>query len=395
MTAPIGSWIGKYRVLQMLGKGGMGEVCLVEEVGTGQRRAMKTLHSAGPDSEVWRRFLNEGRVQHAISHPNIAAFHEMFLFEERLCLVTEFVDGETLFARIQRIGTLPVEEALHVLEQLCDALAYLHSRGIMHRDIKSANIKIASSGAVKLLDFGIARSQRTRGMTIAGTVMGTPEYLAPEQIAGLPADGRSEVWALGLLAYEMLLGRLPFGGAGDVALFRAIRDEEVHPPSLYNPAVTSPVDAMVLRCLEKRPSRRYESASEVRAAIAKLRHPHSFKYSLPPIFQPALEWVRSLPPVARIAALAGPVLLAALLFAMSSGTSEDSRTITVDVVSGAADVYSGGGRVGRTPYRTRVHLGDSVALELRKEGYLDQPVQFEVTERKSYSYAMQPSDLPR
>jgi serine/threonine protein kinase len=393
MAVPINSWIGNYRVLELLGAGGMGEVYLVEEGGTGRRRAMKTLLSGGPDSEVWRRFFNEGRVQHEINHPNIAAFHEMFLFEERPCLVMEYVDGETLWTRIQRTGALATGEALEILGRLCDALAYLHVCGIMHRDIKSANIKLTSSGLVKLLDFGIARSPRTPRMTVSGAVMGTPDYMAPEQIAGLPADGRSEVWALGLLAYEMLTGSLPFSGDDDVALFRAIRETEPHPPSALNPEVPRGVDAIVMRCLDKRPTRRYASPAEMGSAIAKVGTTPSRSWlgSEPR----ALQSLRRLPRSVRIAALAIPALIAILMFTTSSGTPEDMRTITLEVVEGSADVYANGSRVGRTPYRTRVRVGDSVSVELRKDGYLDQPVQFEVTERKTYSYAMQPSGLLR
>jgi serine/threonine protein kinase len=395
MPVAIGSWIGQYRVLELLGSGGMGEVYLVEESGTGRRRAMKTLRDGGPDSEVWRRFVNEGRVQHEVSHPNIAAFHEMFLFEERPCLVMEFVDGETLFSRIQRTGPMAVEETRRVLEQLCDALAYLHGKSIMHRDIKSANIKISSSGAVKLLDFGIARSQRTRGMTVTGTVMGTPEYLAPEQIAGMPADDRSEVWSLGLLGYEMLAGSLPFRAADDLSLFRLIRETDPQPPSAFRADVPAAVDGLVMRCLEKRPSRRYPSAAAVRSALGRSRQSSAVTASLMSVVQPWLARIQALPPRTRMAVLAVPAVFLVAVFALSSTTPEDVRSITVDVVEGRADVYVDGSRVGRTPYRTKVRLGESVALELRKDGYLDQPVQFEVSERKSYSYAMQPSGPPR
>jgi serine/threonine protein kinase len=223
MSVPLSSWIGSYRVIELLGSGGMGEVYLVEESGTGVRRALKTLRSGPQDSELWRRFMNEGRVQRELRHPNIAAFHEMFLVEDRPCLVMEYVDGETLFSRTHRLGPLPLDQALAVITHLCAALSYLHERGVMHRDLKSANIKITPGGSVKLLDFGIAKLKCAPGMTTVGTVMGTPEYLAPEQIGRMAADARSEIWALGLLAYEMLTGRLPFQVADENGLYDAIR----------------------------------------------------------------------------------------------------------------------------------------------------------------------------
>jgi serine/threonine-protein kinase len=256
-------WLGSYRVLEKLGAGGMGEVYLVEEAGTGIRRAMKTLRSSSRQSEDWMRFMNEGEVHHELRHPNITAFHEMFLCDGRPCMVMEYVDGETLYARIRRAGPLAVEDALAVTSSICAALEYLHERGVLHRDLKSANVKITSAGVVKLLDFGIAKRQRARGLTVEGTVIGTPEYLAPEQLSGAPPDVRSEIWALGLLMYEMTTGRLPFTG-DEAALYAAIRGTVPPPPSAWNAAVPPEVDSVVMRCLEKRPSRRFQAVSEVR-----------------------------------------------------------------------------------------------------------------------------------
>jgi len=273
MPVPIASWVGSYRVLEVLGSGGMGEVYLVEEAGSGVRRAMKTLRSVTPESEEWVRFMNEGHVHCDLHHPGIAAFHEMFVCDGRPCLVMEYVDGETLYSRIRRLGPLPVDQALAVVLHLCDALGYLHERGVLHRDVKSANVKITSRGMVKLIDFGIAKRQRTRGITTIGTVLGTPEYLAPEQIAGMPPDVRSEIWALGLLSYEMLTGQLPFAGPGEAELYAAIRAWTPPPPSTMNPEAPAEVDALVMRCLEKRPSRRFQSAAEVAQEVRRIQSP--------------------------------------------------------------------------------------------------------------------------
>ncbi|MCX6629833.1 MAG: serine/threonine-protein kinase [Candidatus Solibacter sp.] len=391
MSVPISSWIGNYEVVELLGSGGMGEVYLVEERGTRVRRAMKTLRSGSPDSDLWRRFMNEGRVHSALSHPNIASFHEMFLFADRPCLVMEYVDGETLFARIRRLGPLPWDQTLAVLSHLCEALSYLHERGVMHRDLKSANIKITSGGSVKLLDFGIAKLRRSPGMTMAGTVMGTPEYLAPEQIGGQAADARSEIWALGLLGYEMSTGRLPFDGEDELALYNAIRNINPPPPSALNPDVPPPVDSLVMRCLEKRPSRRYQATCEVAAAIRQTASPARGGQRLPAMPTVLLERWRGLSRGVRIAAIATVLLLVIWYVAALPSGSGEFRTITLEVVDGTADVYANGSRVGRTPHKTRARLGESVQFELRKNGYVDQPIQFEVTERKSYSYAMQPA----
>jgi eukaryotic-like serine/threonine-protein kinase len=393
---PLSSWLGDYQVLELLGSGGMGEVYLVEERGTRARHAMKTLRSASPGSELWQRFMNEGRVMSGLQHPNIAGFREMFQCDDRLCLVMDYVDGETLFSYVRRKGTLPVEEALAVVAHLCAALAYLRERGVLHRDLKSANVKITSTGTVKLLDFGIAKVKRTPGMTAHGAVMGTPEYLSPEQVAGTPADGRSEIWGLGLLAYEMLTGRLPFDGPEETALFEAIRNAAPARPSALNPAVPAQVDALVMKCLEKRPSRRFQAAEELRDAVHEA-------LAGGPATEPFGVWVqgwtermrsawRRLTPRVRlaVAAVVAVVVLLGIASMFSSGSGE-YRSIVVDVVDGRADVYARGSRVGRTPYQLEARVGETVSLELRKSGFQDQPIQFEVTERKAYSYSMQPA----
>jgi serine/threonine-protein kinase len=387
--------MGDYQVMELLGSGGMGEVYLVEERGSRERYAMKMLRSGAPASELWRRFMNEGRVLSGLRHPNIAAFREMFQCGESLCLVMEYVDGETLFACVRRLGRLPVDQALAVLTHLCEALSYLQARGVLHRDVKSANVKITSTGAVKLLDFGIAKVWRTPGMTAAGAVMGTPEYLSPEQAGGAPADARSEIWALGLLAYEMLTGRLPFEATDEGALFYAIRHNEPAPPSHRSLEVPPAVDALVRRCLDKRPSRRFQSAAEMQRELRRLLAPRAtaerLRVAPGDVAARVLAWWRGLARGARLAIAAALIVLLAVWMFGGGGNSGDVRTITVEVVEGAADVYADGRRVGRTPYKMDARLGESVQLELRKPGYQDQPIQFEVTERKAYSYALQPA----
>jgi len=419
-----GTRIGSYQVVDLLGTGGMGDVYLIREEATGSYWALKTLRAGGPDSESWKRFMNEGGVHSGLNHPNIAAYREMFLYADRPCLIMEYIDGETLFARIQRLGRLPVEESLGILHEVCDALGYLHSRDIIHRDLKSANVKINSAGRAKLLDFGIAKHQRTPGMTMVGAVMGTPEYLAPELILGNPASVRSEVWTLGLLVYEMLTGRLPFNEEQEAALYDAIRNRNPELPSRYHPQVTAAVDALVMRCLAKKPAQRFQTPAHVQQAIAKVRRtkdsspidlrkgaealglaiqsaakrfrtPEMSEQAKPPV--PPLQardfrwWDRRF----RLSVSAASAGLILLLYLWARGGVGDSQSITLEVVEGPAEVYENGNRVGRTPYRRQAKPGEFVQVELRREGYADQPVQFEVTERKVYSYTMQRANQPQ
>ena len=394
-----GTRIGRYQVVDLLGSGGMGDVYLIREEANGSYWALKTLRAGGPDSEIWKRFMNEGSVHSQLNHPNIVAYREMFLYSERPCLIMEYVDGETLFARIQRAGHLPVEESLRVLNEVCDALGHLHDKKIIHRDLKSANVKINSAGRAKLLDFGIAKYQRAPGMTIVGAVMGTPEYLAPELILGHPANVRSEVWTLGLLTYEMLTGRLPFNEEQEAALYDAIRNRNPIPPSRYHPRVTAAIDELVMKCLEKRPAQRFQTPAHVQKSIVKVLgkqpgNPFAGEIgkgaeAVGQAAQSAVTSFNALPNRAKMWSVAALAAMFVLFFLWVISGAADSQAITLEVVEGPAEVYENGSRVGRTPYRRNAKAGEIVQVELRREGYSNQPVQFEVTERKVYSYTMQ------
>lgn len=325
---------GPYQVVYPLGAGGMGEVYLVRHEETGQLWALKT-HRAQRNSESWQRFINEGSLLREVNHPNVAAFHEMFLCGDRPCLVMEYVDGETLFDALRREGPFAVDRALAVLDQICQALEYLHERGIMHRDLKTANIKVDLKGCVKLLDFGIAKSRREPGITQYGARMGTPDYMSPEQLAGDRADAASEIWTLGVVAYELLTAQMPFRGADDLELYEAIRLRTPVAPSVVNPAVPRPVDQLVFRCLDKKASRRYSSPMAVRTAVREASSPAPEQRIN--VLEVAAAWWRGLRVRTRwILAVAALLLVLTPAFWPESG---DMRTITVEVVEGRADVY--------------------------------------------------------
>ncbi len=374
MAFPAGKEIGKYRVERLVGEGGMGEVYRVLDMDTGEVRALKTLRGAGPETRVWERFMNEARIQSRLSHPGIAAFFEMFLYDGRPCIVMEFVEGETLQERLRRQGPLDGSEATAVLESVCDALSYLHAEGVLHRDLKSSNVKLTPDGGVKLLDFGIARFRDSARLTRMGSVMGTPESLAPELLQGKLADERSEIWSIGILAYEMLTGRLPFDGGGDEELYRRIQQVDPPPPSSLRQGLPPGLDQVVMRCLAKAPARRYRNCGQLRQALEDSGKPAG----------------SAVPRRTLVAAGSAAALLLAgwLVF---RGPSGDGEIVTIEVVNGPAEVYESGRQVGTTPYRMRAPRGAAVQLILRRDGYQEQVVQFDVGERKVYSYAMLPA----
>lgn len=379
MSIQVGATIGSYRVEQRIGAGGMGEVWRVTDIRTGQTRALKTLLKGGqPDEQNWRRFLSEGRIHSEISHPGVAAFHEMFLYENRPCIVMEFVAGETLHERIHRLGRLSADEVRWVMESVARALAYLHSKGILHRDLKTANVKITFEGNVKLLDFGIARYRLSSRLTQEGMVIGTLENLAPEVLSGQTADERSEVWAIGLLGYEMLTGRPPFAGADPGTQHVAIVERDPVAPSSLVPGIPADLERAVMRCLEKDPARRFSSCDTLARSLAIA--PAAPSRKLPDI------------PRAWLAGAAAVLLLFVAVWMFSGGDSAGGgdRTVTVEVTNGSAEVWENGRLAGETPFVRKARMGEDVRLVLKRDGFYEQPVQFEVTERKAYSFTMVP-----
>ena len=280
----IGSTIQHYHVRQRLGAGGMGEVYLAEDTRLGREVALKFLASGSQtDPERRARLLTEARAASALRSSNIAAIYDIGEYEGSDFLVMEYVEGDVLSSRIVR-GPLAVREAADIAAQVADALSEAHGRGIVHRDIKSANIIVTSRGQVKVLDFGLAKFVQQPGGsasvdaaltiahdTLAGTVLGTVSYMAPEQALGRPADPRSDLFSLGVVFYEMLAGRLPFQGQS----FGEVVDAILHqvPPALarFNYAVTPDVDAVVRRALEKSPEMRYQDARSLYVDLARLR----------------------------------------------------------------------------------------------------------------------------
>ncbi len=278
--AVIGQRFGNYRALSLLGEGGMGAVYLAEHPEIGRRVAIKVLRAElTKDASLLQRFLNEARAANAIRHPNIIEILDSGTTAEGTpYLVMELLEGEVLSERIQRLGHLPVGEALELAYQAASALSAAHEKGIIHRDLKPDNLFIVGDpdgGArerIKVLDFGIAKLQtfpNASGMqTRTGTLMGTPVYMSPEQCLGTRVvDARSDIYALGVIMFEMLAGRPPFLSEGFGELVNMHLN--VQPPSLaqLQPAIPEPVARLVHRALEKKPQARPQSASELQRAI--------------------------------------------------------------------------------------------------------------------------------
>ena len=276
----IGNDVGHYRVIRKLGEGGMGEVYLAEDVRLGRPVALKFLPAAlkaDPDSRA--RLLNEARAASLLRSPNIAVTYDIGEHAGADFIVMEFVEGELLSTRVAQ-GPLPIREAIDVGLQVADALDEAHSRGIIHRDIKSANLIRTDRGLVKVLDFGLAKFLATKGredhlvtqpqMTIAGMVVGTISYMAPEQALGRSVDHRADLFSLGVVLYELATGRIPFSGTSPTEIVDKILHETPAPPSSLNAQVPKTLDGIVSRTLEKSPTFRYQTARDMRQDLREL-----------------------------------------------------------------------------------------------------------------------------
>jgi serine/threonine protein kinase len=274
----IGTTIQHYRIGERLGTGGMGEVYRGEDTRLGRPVALKFLPpSLKSDPESRARLLNEARAASMLRSPNIAVTYDIGEDAGTDFIVMEYVDGELLSARVAG-GPLPVAEAVDVGTQVADALDEAHARGIVHRDIKSANLIRTPRGLVKVLDFGLAkfvahgaaREVTQTQMTLAGMVVGTVSYMAPEQALGRPIDHRADLFSLGVVIFELLTGRMPFDGTSSTEIIDHILHEIPPPPSRHVSGVPPALDTVVARALEKDPEFRYQHARDMKRDLQQI-----------------------------------------------------------------------------------------------------------------------------
>ena len=259
-----GRTVSHFRVLELLGAGGMGVVYRAEDMRLQRAVALKfLLPQYVLDDSAKERFLLEARSAAALDHPNICTVYEVGETEDgQLYLAMPLYAGETLSARLAREGPLDTQEALAIARQLADGLACAHAAGIVHRDLKPSNLMLPPEGPVKILDFGLAKAKGL-SLTRSGVQLGTVAYMAPEQICGEPVDPRTDLWALGVVLYEMLTGRRPYEGEVDISLARSIVNDEPAHPSTLRTTIPPEVETIVLRLLEKDPARRPPTAAEL------------------------------------------------------------------------------------------------------------------------------------
>ncbi len=416
--------IGEYRITGVLGEGGMGKVYRATHTRLGRDAAVKVLTAAAGDPVFLQRFLNEAQIQSRLRDPGIADLYDYTEVNGSPVMIMEFVDGETLQEITRRQGSWAIEQAVPVLRECARTLEYVHSQGIIHRDLKSANVKVTSKGATKLLDFGIAIPNDGRTMarlTTAGFVIGTFQSLAPEQTLGEQASPASDIWSFGVLAYEMVTGSLPFEAANAGELFRKIARATYTSPCVLKPGVPKSMEAVIGRCLRRDPHDRYRSVGELRRELDAIEVGTAPRRPNLRTSVPAIPWKPVLIGCLGLAVVVGGVVgyehlgsgpdpapqpVAPLkqegtvesgtfsVLQATGGDPSNPKNVTVDTFDGSAEIWQNGQKVGNTPYTVQEPSGGSVQFILKRPGFRDLPVQFDVGERRNYEYGLERSATP-
>jgi serine/threonine protein kinase/tetratricopeptide (TPR) repeat protein len=262
---------GRYEIIEELGKGGMGKVYKVFDREVQAKMALKLIKpEVSADKNTIDRFRNELKIARDISHKNICRMYDLGREAGNYFITMEYVSGEDLKSFIRRSRQLVVGTAIFIAKQVCDGLTEAHRVGVVHRDLKPGNIMIDKEGNAKIMDFGIARSISVKGITGAGVMVGTPEYMSPEQVEGKETDQRSDIYSLGIILYEMLTGQVPFEGDTPFTIGVKQKSEIPKDPRGLNAQIPQDLSRLVLKCLEKDKERRYQNADELKANLEKI-----------------------------------------------------------------------------------------------------------------------------
>ena len=264
----IGNVVGSYKITEKIGEGGMGAVFKGIDLMLEREVAIKMLRpELASQPQVVERFRSEAVTLAKLNHPNIATLFSFLRQGDHFFMVMEFVRGETLDSMVRRSGAMASDKAIALFCQALEGIDHAHGMGIIHRDIKPANMMLTESGTLKVMDFGIARVLGTSRMTRQGNIVGTIEYMSPEQVRGQETDARSDIYSLGILLYEMLTGRVPFASDSEYDLMQMQIEKAPEPPRMFSARIPQGVEQAIMRALAKRAEARFQGAAEFRNAL--------------------------------------------------------------------------------------------------------------------------------
>ena len=265
------TFAGRYQIIEELGKGGMGRVYKVLDKEVNAKVALKLIKpEIASDKKTIERFRNELKVARDISHKNVCRMYDLGREESAYYITMEYVSGEDLKSFIRRSGILSVGKAISIAKQVCEGLNEAHRLGVVHRDLKPQNIMIDKDGNARIMDFGIARSLKAKGITGSGVMIGTPEYMSPEQVDGKEADQRADIYSLGVILYEIVTGRVPFEGDTPFSIGIKQKSETPRPPREINEQIPDDLDNVILKCMEKDKEKRFQSVGELQSELMNL-----------------------------------------------------------------------------------------------------------------------------
>lgn len=389
--------IAGYRLTIRLGSGGMGDVYKAYNAVLNRTAAIKILHQ----KEMGDRFRNEAYIQSSVSHPNIARLYEYLVTGETACIIMEFVEGDPLDVYLHKIGKLSNGETENIVKQIAGALAYLHSKDILHRDIKPQNFKVQPNGIITMLDFGIAKNKYTPKLTQQGFMVGTTEYMAPEQFRQ-QVEKKSDIWSMGVLAYELITGHMPFAADNAVTMRYKIEKGDYTKPRILIPLVSDKLNTVIEKCLQVNPVSRISAAGvEMLLSDKKAEAEPRRKATMPT--QLKVSRKKGMIAVAV-------VLIIAFAFIMLKGSDEkplneilpgvenvtvpqssEQQKLIIDVANAPnAYIVFPDGNKQKLPHALNGKEGDNFQFTLQAEGFESKKIEVPITVgRKSYEYYLE------
>lgn len=410
-----------YRVVDPIGAGGMGEVYRAVHETLGRVVALKILTSnRGGGTDFVAHFFEEAKILANLQHANIATLYDFFEYDGLLCMAMEFIGGRGLDEIICESEGLPLHEAVPIFKDIVRAVGYIHECGIQHRDIKPANIRIDQRGIAKLLDFGIAQDAISGSTSKSDRVLGTLQYMAPEQLSGKKSDHRVDIWALGVLFYEMLMGRLPFDKETVAEYLDEVKNSKRSEAIIRLAPLSESVKTLISHCLQRSPARRYQSIRQLEHDLYRLQFAQAPSPVADSYRKQALKWLR-VSRTSKIAGLTafgiGAVLLSLHVSRLHLARDEtamprqlassemlkhldnegqsiieaENRVPFRISIAGdypVAEVYRGNEHLGVTPFEGLAPIGARLAYTLKHPDYKEKPVEFIVNpiERRNHIF---------